>query len=86
MKITPEIKRYKETVSNLNASELLAVLNNSRLSTDERFAVELIDLYGKSIKEAANTMDADMRQVDRWLQKAILKIIKQNFSKMLKST
>ena len=44
MKITPEIKRYKETVSNLNTSELLAVLNNSRLSTDERFAVELIDL------------------------------------------
>lgn len=70
MKITPEIKRYKETVSNLNASELLAVLNNIRLSTDERFAVEFIDLYGKSIKEAANTMDADMRQVDRWLQKA----------------
>ena len=37
-------KRYKETVSNLNASELLAVLNNSRLSTYERFAVELIEL------------------------------------------
>ena len=44
MKITPEIKRYKETVSNLNTSELLAVLNNSRLSADERFSVEPIDL------------------------------------------
>lgn len=79
MKISPEIKRYKETVSNLNASELLAVLNNSRLSRDERFVVELIDLYGKSIKEAANTMDADMRQIDRWLQKARKKILLQVF-------
>ena len=79
MKITPQIKRYKETVSTLNASELLAVLNNSRLSKDERFAVELIDLYGKSIKEASFTMNVDMRQVDRWLQKARLKIIKQVF-------
>lgn len=79
MKITPEIKRYKETVSNLNASELLAVLNNSRLSRNERFVVELIDLYGKSIKEAANTMDADMRQIDRWLQKARKKILLQVF-------
>lgn len=77
--ITDDIKKYKETVSTLNASELLAVLNNSRLSTDERFAVELIDLYGKSIKEAANTMDADMRQVDRWLQKARKKILLQVF-------
>ena len=79
MKITPEIKRYKETVSNLNVSELLAVLNNSRLSSDERFTVELIDLYGKSIKEAAGTMDVDMRQVDRWLQKARKKILLQVF-------
>ncbi len=79
MKITPEIKRYKETVSNLNASELLAVLNNSRLSRDERFTVELIDLYGKSIKEAANTMDTDMRQINRFLHKARCKILKQIF-------
>ena len=79
MKISPEIKRYKETVSNLNASELLAVLNNSRLSRDERFAVELIDLYGKSIKQASFTMNADMRHVDRWLQKARKKILLQIF-------
>ena len=79
MNITPEIKRYKKAVSNLNASELLAALNNSRLSRDERFTVELIDLYGKSIKQAANTMDTDMRQVDRWLQKARKKILLQVF-------
>ena len=79
MKITPQIKRYKETVSTLNASELLAVLNNSRLSRDERFAVELIDLYGKSIKEASFTMNADMRQINRWPHKARVKILKQIF-------
>lgn len=79
MKITPLIKRYKKTVSTLNVQELLAVLNNSRLSTDERYAVELIDLYGKSIKQAANTMDTDMRQVNRWLHKARVKIVKQIF-------
>ena len=79
MKISPEIKRYKETVSNLNASELLAVLNNSRLNKDERFAVELIDLYGKSIKEASFTMNADMRQINKWLHNARIKILKQIF-------
>lgn len=79
MKITPEIKRYKETVSTLNVKELLAVLNNSRLSRDERFVVELIDLYGKSIKEAANTMDVDMRQINKWLHNARVKILKQVF-------
>jgi len=77
MKISPEIKRYKQTVSNLNAQELLAVLNNSRLSKDERFAVELIDLYGKSIKETSYTMNADMRQVNRWLHRGRSKILKQ---------
>lgn len=79
MKISPEIKRYKETVSTLNATELLAVLNNSRLSRDERFAVEFIDLYGKSIKQTADTMDTDMRQVNRWLHKGRIKILKQIF-------
>lgn len=77
--ISKEIKRYKETVSTLNANELLAVLNNSRLSVDQRYAVELIDLYGKSLKQAANTMNTDQRQVARWLQKARLKILKQIF-------
>ena len=77
--ISPKIKRYKKTVSSLNVKELLAVLNNSRLSTDERYAVELIDLYGKSIKQASAEMDTDMRQVTRWLPKARLKILKQIF-------
>lgn len=77
--ISEEIKRYKETVSTLNVSELLAVLNNSRLSRDERFAVELIDLYGKSIKEASFTMDIDIRLVNKYLNRARLKILKQIF-------
>lgn len=79
MKISPEIKRYKETVSTLNVRELLAVLNNSRLNTDERFVVELIDLYGKSLKQASFTMDADMRQINKWLHNARIKILKQVF-------
>jgi len=79
MKISPEILTYKKTVSSLNVSELLAVLNNSRLSIHERYAVELIDLYGKSIKEASYTMDVDMRQVNRWLHKGRVKILNQIF-------
>ena len=79
MKISPEIKRYKQTVSTLNAQELLAVLNNSRLNKDERFAVELIDLYGKSIKQASFTMNVDMRQVNKWLHNGRVKILKQIF-------
>ena len=77
--ISSAIRKYKQTVSNLNVSELLAVLNNSRLSKDERYAIELIDLYDKSIKEAANEMNTDMRQVSRWLQRARLKVSKQIF-------
>lgn len=77
--ISEEIKRYKQAVSSLNVQELLTVLNNSRLSVDERYTVELIDLYGKSLKEAANTIDTDMRQINRWLHKGRVKILKQIF-------
>lgn len=79
MKISPKIKQYKKAVDSLNASELSAALTNSRLNTDERFAIELVDLYSKSIKEAANIMDTDMRQINRWLHKARLKVLKQIF-------
>ena len=79
MKISPDIALYKKTVSSLNVQELLAVLNNSRLSVDERYAVELIDLYGKSLKEAANEMERDQSTVARWLRKARIKILKQIF-------
>lgn len=79
MSISRKIKKYKETVSGLNAQELLAVFKNSRLSVDERYAVELTDLYGKSIKEAANTMNTDTRQITRWMNKARKKIMKQVF-------
>ena len=79
MKISPEIRQYKKAVDSLNISELLAALNNSRLSVDERFAVELIDLYGKSIKQASYEMNTDMRQVNRWLHKARIKVLKQIF-------
>ena len=79
MKISADIYRYKQAVSSLNVSELLTVLNNSRLSTDERYVVELIDLYGKSLKEATNEVNRDQRTVARWLHKARIKILKQVF-------
>ena len=75
--ISDEIRRYKELISGLNVDELVTVLNKSRLSTDERYVVELIDLYGKSIKEASFETDKDTRQVNRWLHKARAKILKQ---------
>ena len=77
--ISEEIRRYKQMVSSLNVQELLAVLNNSRLSVDERYVVELIDLYGKTLKEATETLNRDPRQINRWLNKARLKILKQIF-------
>lgn len=77
--ISAKIRRYKKTVSGLNVSELLAVLNNSRLSKDERFAVELIDLYGKSWKEASDMMNTDTAQFGRWLNRGRVKILKQIF-------
>lgn len=79
MKITPRIKYYKRTVSSLNAQELLTVLNNTRLTKDERFAVELVDIYCKPIKEASHIMNTDDRQLSRWLHKARVKISRQIF-------
>lgn len=77
--ISEEIRRYKQAVSSLNVQELLAVLDNSRLSVDERYVVELVDLYGKSLKEATDIINRDPRQINRWLNKARLKILKQVF-------
>ena len=79
MKITPKIKNYKKRIDSLNAKELVELIKNSRLTNDERYAVELVDLYCKTIKEAAEIMDNDCRQVNRWLHKARLKIQKQMF-------
>ena len=77
--ISDEIKRYKQAVSSLNVQELLTVLNNSRLSVDERYTVALIDLYGNSLKEACNATGLDQRVVSKRLNKARLKILKQVF-------
>lgn len=77
--ISEEIKRYKEAVSSLNVQELLTVLNNSRLSVDERYTVELIDLYGKSLKEACDCTHKDVRVLSKCLQRARKKILKQMF-------
>lgn len=79
MKISAKIRRYKKAVESLTVEELLTALNNSRLSTDERFAIELTDVYQKSNKETAVKMNTDERQVRRWLNSARKKILKQIF-------
>lgn len=79
MKISAKIRRYKKAVEGLTVEELLTALNNSRLSTDERFAIELTDVYQKSNKETAVKMNTDERQVRRWLNSARKKILKQIF-------
>lgn len=79
MKISPLIKQYKKAVDSLSVSELSAAFNNSRLTKDERFALELVDLYSKTNKEAALTMSTDERQLRRWLHSGRKKIMKQIF-------
>lgn len=81
--ITPDIKRYKKIIETMNMSELVAVINNSRLSPDERIAVELIDIHGNSLKEAADKLNIDdSRKLAKWLQKARIKILKQSLKKI----
>ena len=55
--MSPGIKKYKKTVSSLSVSELLAVLNNSRLSKYERFAIKLFYVYRKPKKLCTNSVD-----------------------------
>ena len=67
----------------MNMSELVAVINNSRLSADERIAVELIDIHGNSLKEATDKLNIeDSRKLAKWLQKARIKILKQSLKKI----
>lgn len=77
MKITPEIELYKKTVDTMTADELVAVLDNSRLNPDERFAVELKDLYQRTTKQCADIMDVEERQFARYLQSGRKKIIRR---------
>lgn len=79
MIISSKIRKYKKAVESLSLDELLTALNNSRLTKDERFAVELSDIYQQSNKQAAAKMDVDERQYRRWLHSARIKILKQIF-------
>lgn len=79
MKISPRIRKYKATVAGLNIQELATVFNNSRLTVDEKFALELVDLYNKPTKEAALIMNTCERQLGRWLHSGRIKILKQIF-------
>lgn len=79
MKISAKIRRYKKAVESLTVEELLTALNNSRLTKDERFAVELTDIYRQTNKQASYKMNTDERQVRRWLHSGRVKILKQIF-------
>ena len=79
MKISPKVKRYKKAVDSLNAKELLAALNNSRLTADERFALELVDVYQIGWKQAAEKMNTDEAQLGKWLKRGREKVLKRIF-------
>lgn len=79
MKISAKIRKYKKAVESLTVEELLTALNNSRLTKDERFAVELTDIYRQTNKQASYKMNTDERQVRRWLHSGRVKILKQIF-------
>lgn len=79
MKTSSQIKKYKKAVESLSVNELLTALNNSRLTADEKFAIELADIYQVTNKEAAVRMNADERQLGRWLHSGRIKILKQIF-------
>ena len=79
MKTSSQIKKYKKAVESLSVSELLTALNNSRLTADEKFAIELTDIYQVTNKEASVKMNTDERQLGRWLHSGRIKILKQIF-------
>lgn len=79
MKTSSQIKKYKKAVESLNVDELLTALNNSRLTADEKFAIELTDIYQVTNKEASVKMNTDERQLGRWLHSGRIKILKQIF-------
>lgn len=79
MKTSSQIKKYKKAVESLSVNELLTALNNSRLTADEKFAIELTDIYQITNKESAVKMNTDERQFGRWLHSGRKKILKQIF-------
>lgn len=79
MKTSSQIKKYKKAVESLSVNELLTALNNSRLTADEKFAIELTDIYQVTNKEASVKMNTDERQLGRWLHSGRKKILKQIF-------
>lgn len=79
MKTSSQIKKYKKAVESLSVNELLTALNNSRLTADEKFAIELTDIYQVTNKEASVKMNTDERQLGRWMHSGRKKILKQIF-------
>lgn len=69
------ISEYKAVIDYLNADELVEVVRLARLSGDEKRAFEEVDIYGQRIKDTAVLLNAEVRQVDKLLQRAREKVI-----------
>lgn len=72
--MTPNIKFYKKVISTMNYKQMRYLINNSRLTKEEKTAVELADLKENPNKISANIMNTDERQFNSWLHKAREKI------------
>lgn len=79
MKVTPEIKFYKKLTAPLDYKQMRNVINNSRLTNEERSAVVLADLEETPNKISADRMNTTERQFNSWLHSARVKIIEQIF-------
>jgi predicted DNA-binding protein (UPF0251 family) len=75
--MTANIKFYKKVICGLDYSKMNAIIGNSRLSKEERRAVELADLEETPNKISADIMHTNERQFNAWLHRARLKITRQ---------
>lgn len=75
--MTANIKFYKKVICGLDYSKMNAIICNSRLSKEERRAVELADLEETPNKISADMMNTNERQFNAWLHRARIKITRQ---------
>lgn len=79
MQMTPEIKYYKKLTESLDYKKMRNIINNSRLTKEERMAVQLADLEETPNKISADRMNTTERQFNSWLHSARAKIMEQIF-------
>ena len=77
MQMTPEIKYYKKLTESMDYKKMRNIINNSRLTKEERMAVQLADLEETPNKISADRMNTTERQFNSWLHSARVKIMEQ---------